>query len=169
MDAIEAILSRRSIRKYLPKLVTNESIQQILQTAMNAPSAGNARPWHFIVITDQALLRQIPRFHPYSNMLNHCPVAIAVCADLDLERYRGFWVQDCSAAIENMLIASNAMGLGAVWLGIYPIEERVDKLKTLLKLPRNIIPLALVALGYPIENIKPINRFDPSRIHRNVW
>jgi nitroreductase len=169
MDALEAILSRRSIRRYTGQPVSGEQVEELLKAGMSAPSAGNQQPWQFIVITDRKLLAEIPRFHPYASMLPHAKVAILVCGDLQAEWFQGYWVQDCSAATENILIAAHAMGLGAVWLGIYPREERVKALQKLLNLPEHIVPLSLISIGYPAEKKPPADRFDPSRIHHNGW
>ena len=169
MDAIEAILSRRSIRRYTRQPVPEATVRQLLEAAMSAPSAGNGQPWQFVVITDRRLLDEIPTFHPYADMLKEASVAILVCGDLRLEKYKGYWVQDCSAATENMLLAAHALGLGAVWVGIYPTEDRVMRMQTLLSLPRHVIPLCLVPVGYPAEQIGRAERYEASRVHRNGW
>lgn len=169
MDAMHAILTRRSIRQYTPAPIDDDIIQEILRAGMSAPSAGNEQPWHFIVIRERHLLNQIPTFHPYAAMLNQATIAILVCGDTSLEKHRGFWVQDCSAATENMLIAIRAMELGAVWLGIFPRKERMEGLRRLLDIPEHIIPFALIPIGYPAETKPPANRFDPSRVHQNHW
>lgn len=169
MDAMDAILSRRSIRKYTGQPVPDEVIKELLQAAMSAPSAGNEQPWHFIVINERQILDEIPRFHPYSQMLKDAPVAILVCGNEQLEKYPGFWVQDCSAATENLLIAAHAKGLGAVWLGVHPVEEIVTMMRELLGIPEHVIPLALISLGYPAEQKPRAERYDASRIHRNQW
>lgn len=169
MDAMEAILTRRSIRKYAKEPVPDEIIKELLQAAMSAPSAGNERPWQFVVIRDRKTLDEIPSFHPYAQMLKEAPVAILVCGDLHLEKNRGYWIQDCAAATENMLIAAHAKGLGGVWLGIYPREERVAGMKRLLRIPEHVIPFSLVSIGYPAEEKPPANRYDESRIHRERW
>ena len=169
MEAIDAILSRRSIRKYTAERVPETVVNELLEAAMSAPSAGNQQPWHFIVIDDRTILDEIPKYHPYSSMLAEAPVAILVCGDLQLETLDGFWVQDCSAATENILIAAQAKGIGAVWLGIYPVEERVRGFQKLLGLPEHVIPLSLVSLGYPAEEKPGANRYNASRIHRNRW
>jgi len=166
---MEAILFRRSIRKYTSQPVSQEVIKELLQAAMSAPSAGNEQPWHFIVIDDRQILNEIPKYHPYSKMLKEAPVAILVAGDVNLEKYKGFWVQDCSAATQNILIAAQAKGLGAVWLGIYPLEDRVKAIRQLLGIPENVIPLSLVSIGYPAEQKPPANRFNPARIHYNRW
>jgi nitroreductase len=169
MDAIEAILSRRSIRRYtndpLPDLVVNE----ILRAAMSAPSAGNEQPWHFVVIRDRKTLDRIPEVHPHAQMLKEAPVAILICGDMGLEKHKGFWVQDCSAATENMLLAASAKGLGAVWLGIYPREDRVDGLRRMLDIPKGVIPFSLIPLGHPAEEKPREDRFNIDRIHLERW
>jgi len=167
MDAMDAILSRRSIRKYTEQAVSDEMIKELLDAAMSAPSAGNQQPWHFIVIEDRQILDEVPKFHPYSQMLKEAPVAILVCGDEQLERHKGFWVQDCSAATENILIAAHAKGLGAVWLGVYPNEGMLIKIRGLMDIPEHIMPFALISIGYPAEQKPRANRYDESRIHRN--
>ena len=169
MDAIDAILSRRSIRKYTSEPVPEDILIQLLEAAMSAPSASNQQPWHFIVINDRATLNAIPKIHPYSSMLRETPVAIAVCGDLQLEINKGRWVMDCSAATENILIAAQAKGLGAVWVGIYPVEERIRGIQDLLGLPKHVIPLCIIAIGHPAEKKPPANRYNPSRIRYNHW
>jgi len=169
MDAIEAILSRRSIRRYTPQPVPEGMIRPLLEAAMSAPSAGNEQPWQFVVITDRRILDEIPRFHPYAEMLKEAPVAILVCGDLRLEKYKDHWVQDCSAATQNILLAAHAKGLGAVWVGIYPSEDRVTRIRKLLGLPSHVIPLGLVPLGHPAEQIPRAERYDASRVHQNRW
>jgi nitroreductase len=169
MDAMEAILTRRSIRKYKAAPIPESLIHALLDAAMNGPSSGNAQPWHFVVVTDRKILDGIPKFHPYSDPVKEAPLAIFVCADLHLEKNKGAWVQDCSAAIENLLIAANAQGLGAVWLGVYPYEERVNGVRKLLGLPEHVITLGIILVGYPAEKKPPANRFKQERIHQNKW
>jgi nitroreductase len=169
VDAIETIMTRRSIRRYTRQAVPDTVVHELLAAGMNAPSAGNQQPWQFIVIADPELRAAIPAFHPYAQMVPEAPVAIMVCGDLRLETYTGYWVQDCSAATQNILLAAHAKGLGAVWVGIYPKEDRVKRLQELLGLPPQVIPLALIPLGIPAERIPPARRYDPSRIHRDRW
>jgi len=166
---METILSRRSIRKYTSREVTDAQIEQLLKAAMAAPSAGNEQPWEFVVMKDRTILITIPKFHPYALMLNEASAAILVCGDLQREKFSGYWVQDCSAATENMLLAAVALGLGAVWLGIYPVEERVRGMRKLLNIPETIVPFSLVSIGYPAEQKEPAGRFDASRIHYDTW
>ena len=169
MDALEAILTRRSIRQYTTKPVPDEFVTDLLKAGMSAPSAGNQQPWHFMVINDRNILNAIPQFHPYSSMLKEASLAILVCGDEKLEYHQGYWIQDCSAATENILIAAHALGLGAVWLGIYPREERVSGMRNLLALPAHVMPLSLISIGYPAEQKPPADRFDRKKIHYNRW
>ncbi len=166
---MQAIFNRRSIRKYTDKVVSEDLIEKILRAGMAAPSAGNEQPWHFIVIDDKDVLNEIPKFHPYSQMLKQASNAIVVCGDRSLQKYEGYWVQDCSAAMQNMLLTAQDLGLGAVWLGVYPVQERVSGLKKLLSLPEGVTPLSIMSLGYPAETKEPEDRFNPSRIHKNGW
>jgi nitroreductase len=166
---MDAILKRRSIRKYTGEPVPENALKDLLEAAMAAPSAGNEQPWHFIVIKDRAILDQIPRVHPYSQMIKQAPVAILVCGDLNLAAHGEMWVQDCAAATENLLIAAQARGLGAVWLGVYPREERMDGLRKLLRIPENVVPFSLIPVGYPAERKPPASRYKESRVHYNRW
>jgi nitroreductase len=166
---MSTMLSRRSIRKYTGESVADETVTALLEVAMSAPSAGNQQPWHFVVIRSQEVRDLIPTFHPYAAMTPHASVVIAVCGDLNGLKYQDLWVQDCSAATENLLLAAHEIGLGAVWLGVYPIQERVEGIRRLLGLPEHVIPLSLVAVGYPAESPPPANRFNPHRVHQDHW
>jgi nitroreductase len=169
MDAIKAIKTRFSIRQYTDKIISNKILCELIELGMNAPSAGNEKPWHFIIINNKELLNKIPDFHNHSKMLTEASSAILVCFDINLEKHKGMAVQDCSAATENILIAANAKGLGSVWLGIYPKENRMKGMKNLLDIPKNIIPFSLISLGYP-KNIENKNRIiENNRIHYNMW
>ena len=169
MDVLETIMTRRSIRKFTGEGVGEEIIEELLKAAMAAPSSKNEQPWVFIVIDDQDLLHEIPKFQPYAEMIKTAPVAILVCADRRRFLSEEVWVQDCAAATQNILLVAHGRGLGAVWLGIYPRLERVKGMRSLLDIPIHIIPFSLVVLGHPAERKPPANRFDASRIHRNKW
>lgn len=160
---------RKSVRRFKDKKVEEDVITEILSAAMQAPSAGNEQPWDFVVIREREIINKIMEFHPFSHALSTAGVAIVVCGDKNKEKFNGFWVLDCAAATENILIASEHFGLGAVWLGIYPLEDRIAKLKSILNLPDSVIPLSIVPIGYPDENRKIISRYDVSRIHYNKW
>lgn len=169
MDALEAIRTRRSVRRYTGEAVSEETIDELLASAMAAPSAGNQQPWQFVVIRDPQLRERLPTAHPYAQMAAEAPAVVVVCGNLAQERHKGFWVQDCAAATENLLLAARALGLGAVWCGVYPREDRVRALQSLLGLPKVVIPLALVPIGYPDEEKPHEDRFDRARIHVDRW
>jgi len=169
MNTFDAIFGRRSIRKYTPQPVPEELVTELLKAAMSAPSAGNEQAWQFIVIRDRALLDAVPKFHPYSAMLKYASVAVLVCGDLSREKFKGFWVQDCSAATQNLLLAAAAQGLGAVWTGVYPLEDRVSGMRKLLNLPEHVIPLSLVPVGFPAELPAKADRFKAERVHKDRW
>ncbi|MCU0587915.1 MAG: nitroreductase family protein [Syntrophobacteraceae bacterium] len=169
MEVLDAIMTRRSIRKFKEGAIPDKTVELLLAAAMSAPSAGNAQPWQFIVIDDRRVLDAIPTIHPYAGMVKEAPLAVLVCGDLSCEKYKGFWVQDCSAAVQNLLLAAHGLGLGAVWTGFYPMEERVTGMRKLLGLPEHVIPLALVPLGHPDQPSGRQDRFRKDRIHRNGW
>jgi nitroreductase len=169
MDALETIHTRRSIREYQDRPVPDALVEQVIAAAMMAPSAGNARPWQFVVISDAGLKAQIPRIHPHASMAADAPVSVLVCGDPGLERYPGNWIADCSAATQNLLLAAHAQGLGSVWTGVYPEKERMAGFRQLLGLPERLMPLALLPLGYPAEGGGRAERFDREKIHRNGW
>jgi nitroreductase len=169
MDTLVAILTRRSIRKYQDKPVPEELLRQILAAAMHAPSARNAQPWQFVLIDDRGLLAEIARINPNARMAARAPVAILICGDLGLEKSPGYWVVDCAAAAENLLLAAHALGLGAVWTGVYPREQRIEGLRRLLDLPANIVPHSLIVLGYPAEQAGRQDRYRADRVHQNRW
>ena len=169
MDAIEAILTRRSIRSYRDETVSDEVIETLLHAAMAAPSAGNQQPWQFVVIRERAILDAIPTVHPHAKMAAEAPLAIVVCGDTTLVKHKGFWVQDCAAAVENLLLAAHASELGAVWCGVHPNVEREGGFRAFLSLPEEIIPLALIVIGHPNEEKPPSERYDATRVHRDRW
>lgn len=169
MDAIEAILTRRSIRRFLNEPVSDEITETLLRAAMAAPSAGNQQPWQFVVIRDRAILDAISTAHPHAKMTAEAPLAIVVCGDTTLAKHEGFWVQDCAAAVQNLLLAAHASGLGAVWCGVHPNAEREEGLRQFLSLPEHIVPLALLVIGHPNEEKPPSERYDAARVHRDRW
>ena len=169
MDTYETIMTRRSVRKFTSGEVGDDLVEKLLRAAMQAPSANNGQPWHFIVIRNRAILDEIPSFHPFAQMVKQAPLAILVCADTRDARSPDYWVLDCSAATENLLLAAHALDLGAVWLGIHPRQERMEKIIPLVKLPEGVKPLALVAIGIPAEHHPFADRFKPERIHHDTW
>ena len=140
MEAIEALLTRRSIRKFTNQPVPEQLVKHVLEAAMCAPSARNQQAWQFLVIRDRAKLVELQQVHP-NVPSSGAALAIVVCGDLSAETSPGFWVQDCAAATENLLLAAHALGLGSVWVGIYPVEESVAGLRRLVGLPAHVVPL----------------------------
>ena len=169
MGGADVIFQRRSIRSYTSEPVEESLVKRILEAAMAAPSARNEQPWHFIIITERELLDRIPDYHPYAGMLAEAPVAVLVCGDVREEKHPGMWVQDCAAATQNLLLAAHAKGLGAVWVGIHPREDRIEPLRSLIEMPETVVPFALVPLGFPAETPEQEDRFRPELIHMNRW
>ena len=170
MDTIDAIFTRRSIRRYLDRDVEPEKINTLLKAAMCAPSAMNEQPWRFLVLNDRTLFPGILKVHPYASMLKTAPLAILVCGDLGIEKVPGNWVLDCSCATQNILLAAHSIGLGAVFTGVYPEKERMKAFTELFSLPEKVLPFALIAVGYPDgEPPKQQERFKPERVSLNSW
>ena len=166
-ELIQTIFTRRSIRKYTAKQVGKQDIETMLQAAMAAPSASNRKPWHFVVVTDRRKLNNLAGVHPYGKMLFDAPLCIAVCGDTTISPRS--WVQDCSAATENLLLAATALGLGTVWLGVHPQENRVDPIRKMLNIPETIVPLNLISIGYPAEEKAPRTQYEEQRVHHQQW
>ena len=169
MDTFEAIKTRRSIRKFKKREIPDDLTEKILEAGMYAPSARNQQPWHFILVTREELKEKLMKAHPYASMLREAPLAILVCGDTDLELSHGYWPVDCSAATQNILLAAHAGGLGAVWLGVHPRQERKDAIRKIFNLPETVQPFSLVALGYPDEKKDTPDRWKPEIIHFNEW
>lgn len=169
MEVFEAIATRRSIRSFTKEPVPDESVIKIIRAAMLAPSAGNQQPWHFVIVRDRQRLDAVTGFHPYARMIKKASVAIVVCGDPNGKKWPDFWVQDCSAAIQNMLLAARDLGLGTVWTGVFPIEERMKGARELFSIPDNIYPLAIVPVGWPDTDFKSMDRFNESLVHFETW
>ena len=169
MDCIEAIMGRRSIRAYTDEPVTDEQVETILRAAMAAPSAGNQQSWRFIVVRDAEKRAELAQATPYSRMVAEAPVAFVVCGDTRDEKHPGYWVQDCSAAIENALVAIHAIGLGAVWIGGHPVSERVDNIRRICRIPEGVVPMSMIALGHPAQEKPPAERYEPAFVHHDTW
>lgn len=166
---MNSLYTRRSIRKYTGDTVNDEHLMEALRAGMHAPSAGNRQPWAFVVIRDRKNLQTIAETNSYSAMLTDADAAILVCADTKEQKEAGYYAQDCSAATENILLSLDEQGLGGVWLGIYPSEDKMELLTRLCRLPDHIIPFALISVGHPAESPSAHNRFKPERIHHDVW
>ncbi len=165
----DPVLSRRSIRRYTDEPVTDAEVERLLRAAAAAPSAGNQQPWRFVVLRERRTLEAITGVHPYAKMLPCAPVAVLVCGDPGAGRWPQYWDQDCAAATQNLLIEAELLGLGAVWLGVHPLEERVEGIRALLGIPDTVVPFALVPVGRPAERKPPADRFDASRVHHERW
>ena len=169
--ALKFIFARRSVRKFQNKDVPEETVKDLLEAAMAAPSAVAKDPWHFIVVRNAIMRKKLAEGLPYGKMLMDSPVGIVVCGDLEKahDRQISYLLQDCSAAIENLLVAVSALGLGAVWLGVHPREERMAHVRAIFGLPENIIPISAIAIGWPSE--KPIarTRFSAGAVHAEKW
>ena len=169
--AIENIMTRTSIRQYKDQPVEQEKVDILLKAAMAAPSAVNLQPWHFIVITDKQTIGLLSGQQP-----TNAPLLIAVCGDTDKTttpdgkmKLPDFWVEDVSAATENLLLAAHALGLGAVWTGVYPAMDRTAEVANVLNCPKNIVPMAVVRIGYPNESPEPKDKFKEENISYNKF
>ncbi|MBE0539139.1 MAG: nitroreductase family protein [Ignavibacterium sp.] len=169
MDIQEALLNRRSIRKYNDQKISKENINKILEAAMYAPSAMNLQPWQFIVIDDKFVLTETITSIPYAEMLKQSAAAILVCGDSNIEKNESWLLQNCSAVIQNILLSALGLGIGSCWIGIHGMSDIVKNIKHQFKLPDNIIPVALISLGYPDETVTAEERFKTEKIHYNKW
>ena len=163
---LENIAERKSVRKYLNKSVEEDKIDAMVKAGMAAPSGMDRRPWEFVVVTDRAALDSMAAKLPYAKMLTAAPLAIVVCGDTTLSSY---WFLDCSAATQNVLLAAEALGLGAVWTAAYPYEDRIDVVRQNTGLPEHIVPLCVIPIGYPDGPQKAKDKFDEKRVHRNKY
>ena len=165
------IFQRHSIRVYTAGNVSEEDVQKMLGAAMAAPSAAAKYPWRFVVVRDRQTLSRIAAALPYGGMLGGAALGIAVCGDLEVahDRQLSYLLQDCSAAIENLLLAAHILGLGACWLGVHPREERIKTIKEILSLPPSVIPVACISIGCPGESKEPHASYDRSAVHFEKW
>lgn len=168
---LELIESRKSVRTFKADKISRAQIDTLLHAAMAAPSGHDMRPWKFIVVKKKELLKTLGKQLSNAKMLLDAPAAIVVCGDMSVTnkdgKPSGNWVMDCSAATQNILLTAEAMGLGAVWTGAYPYEDRMDLVREVLNLPENLIPLNVIPVGYPAGNAQPKDKYDKSRIRYN--
>lgn len=169
METLHSIIHRRSIRKYIKQKIEEEKINLILKAAMYAPSAMNLQPWHFLIINSDKAIEETIKSIPHAEMIRQSGNAILVCADSSLEKNESWLIQNCSAAVQNILLAAFDLGLGSCWIAVHGMDEIVKNLKDQFKLPSEIIPIALVAIGYPDEEVKAEERFKMEKIHINKW
>jgi nitroreductase len=172
MELYEAITTRRSVRSFRKDPVEDSSIEKVLRAAMLAPSAANQQPWKFIVVRDRAKLDGIALFHPYCKMIKEVGVAVIVCADPTGKKWADLWPQDCSAAVQNLLLAARDEGLGAVWTGVYPLEDRMAGCRKLFNIPDHVFPFAVIPIGYPKDPtaaFKKMDRYKPDLVYRDSY
>lgn len=169
---LDNIAQRKSVRSFTDETVSKDQLEKIVRAGMAAPSAINKQPWAFIVLTDKTMMNALAEKLPNAKMLSQAAAAIVVCGDMDKAiegDARDFWIQDTSAATENILLAAEAMGLGAVWTGAYPNMEKVGIIRDMLKLPETIIPLNVIPIGHPSGDNQPKDKWIPSNIHWDKW
>ncbi len=171
-DTIKTIMNRKSVRAYKEGPVSKEQLEVIVKAGMAAPTAVDKRPWEFIVVTDKAMLKKLSDVLPYAKMVEKAGAAIIVAGDLDRQqggRESDFWMVDCSAATENILLAIESLGLGAVWTAVYPDKERIEAVRKLLKIPSTVVPLNVIPVGIPTGAEKPKDKWNPKQLHWNGW
>ncbi|CCQ92806.1 putative NADH dehydrogenase/NAD(P)H nitroreductase [[Clostridium] ultunense Esp] len=169
MNVLEAIMTRRSIRKFTGEPISEEDLKTILKAGFQAPSAHNFQPREYVVVRDQEKIQKITEFHKYAKMLPKAGCGIIVCGDREKQPEIGFLVEDCSASIQNMLLAAHGLGLGAVWCGLYSVEKLTKAMAEVLELPEHIIPIGMVVVGVKDEEKDSVDRYDESKIHYDRW
>ena len=179
-SAIDVIMSRKSVRSYTDEAIPAEKVEILLKAAMAAPSAINIQPWRFVVVTDQAVKEQLAG--PRGGMIANAPLVVVICGEATfmrkpwgqpdaepVEMENNFWYEDCSAAAENLLLAAEAIGLGAVWTACYPIPERMSAVSGAIGLPENVKPFCVIPVGYPAGDDQPKDKWKPENIHYDKW
>ncbi|NMD38398.1 MAG: nitroreductase family protein [Christensenellaceae bacterium] len=164
-------MTRTSVRKFSETPITAEQINILLNAGMAAPSALNRQPWAFIVVDNAEILHRLGKGLHFAKALYTAPLAIVVCGNLKMKLplYKEFWVQDCSAATQNILLAAKALGLGSLWIGVHPVENNEKKVSEILQLPKHIAPLNIIALGYSEDEQNPKDKYDPKKVKHNLW
>ncbi len=170
-DALDFIFSRRSVRVYEDKPIPEKALRDLLEAAMAAPSACCSDPWHFVVARERETLDALAGALPHGAMLADAGAAVAVCGDMNKADGGQFsyLLQDCCAATQNLLLAANALGLGSVWLGVHPGDDRIARIRSVLEIPSNVIPICVVSLGWPGEAPEARTRYKESRVHHESW
>lgn len=170
-EFLKIVLGRRSVRTYRPGDVSEGMVKTLLEAAMAAPSAAAKDPWRFIIVRDRTMLGRIAEALPNGKMISEASLGIVVCGDLPAahDSQLSYLLQDCSAAIENLLLAAHILGLGACWLGVHPREDRMAKLRALFSLPSSVIPVSAIAIGWPNEQKEPRTRYNPAFVHHDAW
>lgn len=169
MDALTAIATRRSIRQYTDEPVSAEHIDTLMRAAMAAPSAGNQQPWRFVVVRDPEVRARLAVATQYASPVGRAPLGIVVLADTRDNKHPGYWVQDCSAAVQNILLAAHSLGLGAVWIGVHPHEEREANVREIVEAPEGFSALCMIAVGHPMAPGPEVDRFDADFVREERW
>ena len=169
METLKAIQTRRSIRSWTGESVSDEQLDILLRAAMTAPSSDNAQPWHFITVRDKARLQEMADTNKWTPMAGKADMGIIVCGELALEETPGMWLLDCSAAIQNILLAATDLGLGAVWTGVHYDPELANNFRKMLHIPEGVEPHSMVLVGHTAKESRPKDRFKPDRIHQEMW
>lgn len=164
---LENIHARKSVRSYAATPVEAEKVEKLVRAGMAAPSGRDQRPWEIVVLNERETLDKLAEGLPYAKMLTQAPLAIVVCGDVT--KQPEYWFVDCSAVTQNILLAAQAMGLGAVWTAAYPYADRESAVTTVLGLPENVRPLCVIPIGYPAGNEQPKDKYDPAKVHYNKW
>lgn len=171
-ETLKTIMNRKSVRQYKPEAISNDTLEWLVRAGMAAPTAVDKRPWDFIIVTDKALLKKLAEALPYAKMAEHAAAAILVVGDIN-RQWGGpsatYWVMDCSAATENILLAAESLGLGAVWTAVYPEADRIAAVRAIFPLPDHAIPLNLIPIGVPAGEVPPKDKYQAERIHWNEW
>lgn len=171
-ETTKTIFSRKSVRNYVESTIPDETLEFLVKAGMAAPTAMNKRPWEFIIIKDKAVIKKLNDALPSAKMVEKAGYAIVVAGNIDIQaggKDKDFWIMDCSAAVENILLAAESIGLGTVWTAVYPGPDRIKPVVETLGLPANIIPLAFIPVGKPAGVDQPKDKFDKERIHWNHW
>lgn len=169
MDIFEALLNRRSIRKYSNKILPNGTMDKLLRSAMYAPSAMNNQAWQFVVVDRRKKLDEIIKVISHAEMLKSAQAAVLICGDFNLEKNIDYIQQNCSAATQNLMLCAHGLGLGSCWIGVYPVKEIISELQNLFNLPEYVVPISLVSLGYPAEYPVAEERYKTEKVHFNKW
>lgn len=169
MDAIHAIMTRRSTRQFTDEPVSTEQLETLLRAAMAAPSAGNQQPWRFVVARDAEVRAKLAVATQYSSPVGRAPLGIVVLADTHENKHPGYWVQDCSAAVQNILLAAHALGLGGVWIGVHPVEEREARVREIVAAPKGFAALCMIAIGHPASPGPEVDRFNAEYVRNERW
>lgn len=168
---LQEIFNRRSIRRFSPQPLTKEQVETLVGAAMQAPSGKNVQPWEFLIVDDPDMRIKLSKTHPYAGAAKNAPTVILLLCNMAayLSEDDRFWQQDMAAAAENILLAAQSMGLGSVWLGLAPLQERMEYVRQAFALPEGIMPFAMFPVGYPLKEKPPENRFDEKRIFYGTY